>query len=197
MKTNIVTLNTFKGYSNIISDDIKADGMRLAYITMKLDDKGQSDLTELRKVREIMGITGKELEDDTLMFSYTRSPKNSTLYFDGIPILYGEELKMAQQMRDRGIKLNFNYDRQEKMHLKLYTLLASLTKRMMNDNLITNDGGMVDVFKKMNKIIMSTTGSQQYTYELINHGIFTKIPFQQTAAWFHKGIVKTMGNFFK
>ena len=114
---NINKINTstsFKGYENLVSYSIVNENLHLAYMAMKLNDKeGSKDLEKFQEIQKSLFKDSPMTE--YLVFTTFNKPGKEDHFF----------------INDKRINLDKPQSKEEeKVIVKLCTLLASLTKRI-------------------------------------------------------------------
>lgn len=183
---------TFKGYSNIITNDIKMDVGRVAFISMQLNNDGAQDLTELRNTNKMSFI---ENNSDVLSLVYSKfEGRPERLFFNGKSLYLGDELlKLGEECGD-----NYNYQREEKASMKAYTLMASLTKRMMNNSNFNVDEGFARVFKDIFMFLLNPAATNFIRVNaMLQDSIQFGEPLKNTASFFNEVISQNMKKFFR
>ena len=214
---------SFKGFNNILcAQDISLVGQntsfpskKVSYIAMRLNNEKDmeipneqlfnfNDLDNYTKLREMQGYR-TDIVDDTIILAHVidNVNKSDNLYLGTKDMYFGEELLQLEQKYVPKVMSYSDYKRENAIHMKAYTLLASITKRMMNRNCDINNS---EITKVMNKIIMSFGNieknkkqlfSQAEVFKLLQIGSLKTFNFRKVASFFNKGIVHTMGQFFK
>ena len=198
MLTNNVS---FKGYKNVYCafDVPIKDSKNVTYISMQLNDEGVSDLSEYRKLKKMQGDILNQKYGDVLTLTYIvdNKEKKDHLYFDNKEMYWGDELKLLQDKYVPKLMTNEKYKQEEALHMKAYTLLATLTKRLSKEAFNNEDGERVKVFEKMYNTLYGIIKNQQDAYNLTEIGCLKKVKFQDVALGFNNGITKTMAHFFR
>ena len=192
----------FKGFSNVLCTyGIPAsDGKRVSLITMRLNDEdGHKDLTELRKILEMQGYPlGNENEDIlTLTYVDDKVNKRENMHFNKKIMYWGDELRQIEEKYIPKLMTEEKYQREKALHMKVYTLLASLTSRMSNAAFDGQDEGMPMVIKNMFKTLESILEDSKSAFYITQNACLKQFKFQQIAAAFNKGICRTMEHFFR
>ncbi len=193
--SNNIINPAFRGYKNVITNDIEyPDGSRLAFITMQLNDEGDKDLTQLHEIRKFIPEQQAD-KSDVLTFMYSKFRRQPEyFFFDGRSMYLGDELlRLSEECGD-----TYNYKREETAAMKAYTLMASLTKRMMNGKMPVRDSGMGNVIQKMamhlsegdTKKLSSVMNFLSYSLQLENI-------LKPTAAFFEDFVLQNMSKFFQ
>ena len=197
---------SFKGYSNIISaHNIPAEGFYTTYIAMKLDDEGgHNDLSKYKNIRRLMGYPSGLENEDILTFTYVTDKKISEdLFFGDKGICTGEQLEYAREKFIPRLFSKKQYSDMEKTHLKIYTFIADLTKRMANEKFENEDENMQRVIKvlflnlqKIHKLGFRLFDGKE-AFEFTSVGCLKQFKFQKIAWKFNRKIAETMTEFFR
>ena len=195
---------SFKGYSNIISAfKVPVGVLKTSYIAMKLDDTDEPDLTKLREIRKIQGYPDNLPNEDILTVIHISDERNEALYFGGKLMFWGEHLNEICDKYVPEFMSEPRYKKLEKVHMKAYTLLASLTKRMTVDKFENEDSDIKRVISVLNQNLSNLKHKAYYifddrdAFELTSVGCLKTFKFQPIAKKFNKKIASTMAAFFK
>ena len=184
---------TFKGYKNIITNDMQFNrDSRIAFISMQLNDEGTPDLTEFNKVKE-MSFIQDDSDVFTMMYAkFKHMPEK--LFFNGKSLYLGEELSsLREECGD-----TYNYKREENVSMKAFTLMASLTKRMKANSQYIVDGDFGKVFKPLLMFFLNALHrNPTETYEFLQICVRNGEPLNKTASFFNDFIDINMKKFFK
>ena len=128
-------------------------------------------------------------------------------------MFWGEELLKLREINVPRLMTEEEYKKIERIHLRAYTILASITKRMMNDNtwqkrdkaeaMIADNLTQrrnTDFYRVFNSLVKSLSyvlGTERAAYEAANVGKMVNIPYQKVAGKFNRGISKSMQRFFR
>ena len=195
MKINNCSTPVFTGYKNVISDDIKDSNFRIAHLSMQLDDVGEKDLSEWKSIQKHYTKFQKPEFEDIISLLYVQDSTNKDYLFLGDRSIYlGNELaqKRAQSL---GTVKEKAYLEEEKITLKAYTLLASLTRRLMQDSI--PDVDFYNRARVLSKIYFSLSElmNQETAGTLLNKSLSNT--HEKVSEFFNSGISKTMKRFFK
>ena len=201
MITNINgTKTSFKGFKNIIANKISSsyNDNGIAYVSMQLNDEGTNDLTQYKALKTMLELPQEDIDCDVITFTHMkREGKSSLLIMNNQNLLLGEELRFIRENPSKFKLTPSEYKKEEKICLRAYTFLASLTKRMMNTNLSSTDSEMGKVIKETHKTFTIILRNPHTAFELINNGLLSLVHFQEIAADLNKTIAKTMHIFLK
>ena len=200
MNTSISSNLNFYGFSNIVALTRSQVGDKyISYISAKLDNIGEPDLERYQKIREQQGLLANKETDNIATFVYIcdKSKNKETLYFQEKPIFWGDELKTLGEKYVPKLMSEENYKKEENIHMKVYTLLASLTRRISNMKFNNEDAGLKNVLERLYKTLNHITSDQRETMELLKCGCLKLDPFQDLASDFNRAVVHTMKQFFK
>lgn len=194
----------FKGYSNVISvEKVPLGNIETSYLAFKLDDNGEKDLSKLREIRKLQRYPENYKNDDILTLIYVTDYKTDEIYFSENRMCWGEQLNIV---RDEYVPQFINseeYERIESAHIKAYSLLASLTKRMKYDKFENEDSNIKRVIETIYRNLQLIGGKnyrifgQKAAFELTSLGCLKQFKFQSLASKFNKKIAQTMIEFFK
>lgn len=197
---------SFKGYSNIISaHNLPAEGFYTTYIAMKLDDEGgHDDLSTYKNLRKLAGYPEGLKDEDILTFTYVTDKKISEDFFFGEKsFCTGEQLEYAREKLVPNILSKKKYSNFEIVHLKIYTFLADLTKRLSNEKFEKEDENMKRVIQvlfsnlqKINKLGFRLFDGKE-AFEFTSVGCLKHFKFQKIAWKFNRKIAETMTEFFR
>ena len=200
MKTSINSNLNFNGFSNIVALSRSQVGNKyISYISAKLDNKGEPDLDRYQKIREQQGLLANKETDNVATFVYVldKDQNKETLYFHEKPMFWGDELKALGEEYVPKLMSAENYKNEENIHMKVYTLLASLTKRMSNMKFNNEDASLKDVLERLYKSLNHIISDQREAMDLLRCGCLKLDPFQYLASDFNRAVVHTMKQFFK
>lgn len=200
MKINSIN-PSFTGYKNVLTMQFNDEQLQEIHTAMQLTDDATKDLSEFKSLKDIMPKKIKEcLYDDTLAIHYIniKKVKNFTpkLYINDVPLLTGQEL-LALKNKMTSHNEEIAYKNIENWNLKAYTLLAQLTRRMMNDNSRPiQDNGLERVFHHTTDSMGKITGNISHAFNIAHCMTLSKEPYQNTAGIINKKISNTMKVFF-
>ena len=136
------TSQNFYGYKNIISDEISSRNGMMTFFAAQLNDEGHPDLSEFKKLKRLLKQSEDLINNDVFCATYTHSQGNKPNLFIGNQVLFwGNELRWLKDNRPKAMPLK-DYKEMETTHLKAYTLLANLTKRITNEKYNNKDSGL-------------------------------------------------------
>lgn len=188
--------NNFKGYKNIISNDICGTNARLLFISAQLNDENEADLLNYKNIKKGMLLPKKDIDNDVINIIYAHKYGGRPQMFLDDKILYwGKELKQLQNMVPK-IMPESEYKNIETAHMRAYTLMASLSKRMMNDNFSHQDREFKKSINQFMKIFTLFTRDNDAAFQLLDLSLRKQEPFQKVARLINETIVKTMSHFF-
>lgn len=197
MKISNISIPIFKGYKNVLANDLNEQGFRLSYLAMQLDDDGEKDLSAWKDIQKLCSKKHSCINDDVISVIYTKTPRDHDFLFLGEKALpFGEELAYSRDMFT-GTPFESEYRKDEQITLKSYTLLASLTRRLMHN-------AMADLDSKYNNVALTfhytlsnlLNGKDAKAQEIIAYGI-KNAKSDWVAEFFNRGIQNTMKQFFK
>lgn len=133
----------FRGYSNILSANrIHLGGLETSYIAMKLDDIGEKDLSTYKQIRKMQGYPDALQNEDILTLIHLTDGRSEDIFFGNKGMCWGDQLLTVRNEYIPKFLSKEKYKKIEEIHLKAYTLLASLTKRMAYDKFENEDKNM-------------------------------------------------------
>ena len=198
---------SFKGYSNIVAaKNVKVGNLYTSYIGVKLDDNDEyKDLSSLKKIHELQGVQGSFNNNDILTLTHIadENSKYEYMYLGSKSVWWGEQLKIIKDEYVPEYISQKSYKKIEEIHLKVYTLLASLTKRMSFDKFENEDENYKRVLECLNinlknmRIGEFLLFNQNEAFELLSIGCLKHTKFQNVAKGFNKVLSLSMTNFFK
>ncbi len=195
MKVNNCTTPMFRGYKNIIADDIKGSDFRITHITMQLDDSVEKDLSKWKTIRKHFSQKQiPEFEDIISLISIQDCSQKKYLLLNDRSLPFGDELA-HERAKSIGTKKEKAYLEKEKVAIKAYTLLASLTRRLMQG--AESDGDFYNRSRVLSKIYFSLSRmlNVENTGFLLSRDL-SKSP-EKVAQIFNNMIDNTMRVFFK
>lgn len=184
---------SFLGYKNIIANDINTDKFRFLLLSMQLDDKDNPDLSDFRKYKNMIGAGDENLKKDTLACIYMDLPEmhSSDLFLNNHFMVSGEALKDMQYNMPKPL-----YKNTEGIMLKAYTLIAGITKRIMNDNALRQDIQLSEVVRHTFETMSSIYQNQATCFNVLKDTLQKHVPPQKVASVFNNRIVQTMQKLF-
>lgn len=143
---------TFTGYSDALALQSKNGNNSHLILSMQLNDQdGHEDLTTFRRLKQQLGIfTDEYVNNDTITITYSENkPLRISIFdVDNVALLSGDELLKAEQS-----KITFEnatYEKVKNFHMKAYTFLAGITKRLASENdLKMTDNGLNKVMQNV------------------------------------------------
>lgn len=181
--------NTFEGYKNLIVRDTKVGlNNRLSLWAAELTNEGNKDLDQYRILQKKMGIDS----DDVIFCLYVKNKYGQNLFLNEKPLLWGTELRNLQYKYPSN-----EYKKVEEMTLKAYSLLASITKQMMQDASAKIDSGYEKVFTKTLHKLTMMTENPFLSYSFLDSITRSKNSIFDIGRFFNNGIHKTMNKFLK
>lgn len=192
---------SFKGYKNVFCafDVPLSNSKYVTFISMQLnDDKTGNDLSQYHEIRELQGDVFQSESDDILTLTYIndKNLKREHLYFNSRNMYWGDELRQLEEKFVPKLMSHEKYKQEENLHMKAYTLLASLTKRMSYVPFCSEDHGKIDVFKSVYNNMYALFKNQNEAFKLLEESAYKRVKFQHLAFAFNKCISITMQHFF-
>lgn len=169
MKINSNNIN-FKGYKNVLA--CKADNPRglVKFVSMQVDNEGQHDFDELKKVRESMGYTGEALNNNIVNCIYTETQHGDYIFLDDDLLYTEDELKKAS--KDLPEK---EFKSLETLTKNAYQFFENLTKRIVKDDTLKYDVGFEKILKLNLKKVSEMLANDEYsTLKLIQDACTNK-----------------------
>ena len=196
---------SFNGYKNIIAtaNTKMPNNKSVTYIAMQLDDEGQHDLSEYKKLRRMQGFIENSKDDDLLLLTYIRDVKQNTedIYLGTKNMFLGDELRYIEANYVPKMISYENYEKEKALHMKAYTLLASLTKRIVDEQ-FNHQEGISKVIEYINNTLNHLQKNNipifnaEQSFRLVEYGCLGCFKFQDIAKGFNKGIAYTMSKYF-
>ena len=195
---------SFKGYSNIISAyKVPIGGYTTSYLAMKLDDEGKKDLTKFKELRKGLGYPEGLANEDVLMITHLTDGLTEDIYIGEKGRCTGEQLLYT---REKFVPRFFNqkkFKEIENIHLKIYTFLADLTKRLSYEKFENENSNVKEVIKTVYKNLQNINKvgflffDQREAFNLTSIGALKQDSFQKMARSLNRKIVETMTEFFR
>ena len=195
MKINFNTVN-FLGYKNLIHTDMRSyNNNRLTLMTLQLDDlDGHNDLAYFKKI-----LAENEMPPtDVMTLLYLKKDNvRGRFYLNNEPLLLSDELKLLENP-----VISERYSVSERQNVKSFnvkscTLIASLTKRLMNSGSVANDGEMKHTIEEVRNMLINAFPSPKYMMEIFLSAFNEKKPYQETALEFNKRVDHIMKRFLE
>ena len=169
---------SFKGYKNVFcAYDVPLKNNKYAtFMSMQLNDAdGKKDLAEYNKIKELQGepLDGKYA--DVLTFTYIKdyNTRKDHLYFNEHEMYWGDELRVIGEDYVPKLMSQEKYKLEEKLHMKVYTLMAGLTKRMSLLLHDYDDKEKVKVIESMYHTLSNVINSNREAYKLVENACIT------------------------
>lgn len=195
MKINNCTTPNFTGYRNVISDDIRGTNFRIAHLSMQLNDEGEKDLSKWKTIQKHFNkIDRPEFKDIISLLYVEDSTETDYLFLSDKQLVFGQELA-KKCLKSLGTSKEKDYLEEEKVTLKAYTLLASLTRRLMQQSIPSEDFyNKGRVFERI-YFSLSELMNQDAAASYLDRSLSKT--HEKVAEFFNTGIQKTMKQFFK
>lgn len=180
MIINKITQTNFKGYENLISHTInQEDGGNFSFMAMKLNNNIENDLDTWHGIQKNLFRIQKP--SDYIIFH--------SLYD-------GEESHYSAL--DRHLDLNHVTNKNDEMlMLKTFSLMASLTKRIINTEFPPENSSlhltMVELIKNLKTILQNETIAGSLAME----AAMKKVKHYKTAGLVNNQITESMKRYFK
>lgn len=182
MKIQNVNYNTnFKGYKNIICHGINSDASKLFYMGMQLDNVDTPDLDIWRNIRKRLSPQSN-MPEDIISFNIASVPRiEPVVCFNGI-VLADSELLREDTFSQNDKKTNF----------QVYKLIASLTKRISNEDFFESNYSKGKVGAELYKTFMRIVQDDKKATYLLHQGISKKVSEQVVAGEINSIVHKIM-----
>lgn len=192
MRINNLSKTNFQGYKNVIHNDISQDNLRFTFLSMQLNDEGVKDLTELRKIQAMQKI---DSNSDVLTVFYSKKPGVKEYFvFNNRAMFSGEELR---NLWEKYGSLPA-YKAEERAALKVYKLVASLTRRMFHNGLSVTDNAFPHVVQEtMESFMKIFASSPSSVFQMLQESIVENKQLEKTAFFINDIVRKNMQIFFK
>lgn len=191
MLNNVKNIS-FQGYKNIISNDLTGNNSRTIFFSAQLNNENCSDLNNYQKIINSDNRFQSSVSDDIITCLYIRNGMSDRITLNGIPLPWGTELIEMQHTLPKDL-----YKKEEGIALKCYTLLANITRQMMQNNLCTKDSKIIDVFKKLMNFWNKVGLDKKSAYDLVKSSLISNEPFDKSALYLNRRIQKSMNTLLK
>ena len=199
MKLNNIS---FRGYNNILCafDSTDSNAKYVASMSMQLNDEdGVSDLTEYKKLKYMQSSVANPSNDDVLTITYVIDKTKNTehIYLNTKEMYFGDELRYIGEKYVPKIMSQENYKLEETLHMKAYTLLASLTRRLMYAPFNKENENLSSVIISMYNTLSRVFNDEKSAFRITELAGLKKYKFQDFAEGLNKRIDRTMKLFFR
>lgn len=186
----------FKGYKNVIYNNMDSPMYKFRFMSMELNDEGCKDLTEFKKLQS---LCGKQDCGDTLHLVNSKVYNSDEyLFLNGRSMFKGSELKALYEQYADLDGYKDVYKKEEAAALKAYTLIASITRRMMENSLCIMDSGITKVFQSaLNTLTPMLNNNKNHAFNVLQISLMDNIPLEHVAETFNNYAAKHMKQFFK
>ena len=193
---------SFQGYNNVMYafDSNNSNDKYVASMSLQLNNEdGFNDLLEYKKLREMNDSIANPTRDDILTLTYIIDKKQNKeqLFLNSKEMYWGDELRALGEKFVPKLLSQVNYKREEAVHMKAYTLIASLTKRLAYAQFDNENGDKGMVIQGMFNSLYKLFQNQHDAFRLTELACSKKYKFQGFAEGLNKGIVRTMNLFFR
>lgn len=184
--SNIQNQQNFKGYKNILSFSMGDNkNFSYGYMAMKLNNEnGHKDLETWQKIQRVLNPSAEP--SDLILFQNTQALNADVFIVNDFVLDINNEYtgkKLSKEREDIAIKAN--------------TLVASLTKRIMNAYYHPEDQDLyktlVFAYDKIKVTLNEETANELVTYL----GAIKKVKHNVTAKVINDGIMRNMNKFFR
>ncbi len=189
------TSQNFTGYKNIITSNLHGSNGDLSFITAQLDNVGSPDLDEYKKIKKLIGHSSSADKDVITMIKSQVYGAKPILYFDVLPLMNGNDLERLGACATDKQSMS-EYKSLEKLSMKIYTLMASLTKRMMNENFHHRDEGFKEVIKQFMSVMTVFTRNNDAAYDVLDFSLRKNETCKKAAEIINNTIVKSLKSYF-
>lgn len=197
----------FKGYRNTLcSYNILTGNKLTTFIATQLDDNdGFKDLSNFKQLQAIQNPYADETASDVLSYYLIKDLKTGLgySYLNNKSLYNGDELLDFENNYNSGLITESKFNQEKKFHMKAYTLLASLTKRMKNADFDISDNGILHTAEGLYRTLSSLKlnnrliYNSQQAFDIVSIGCFKTIKLKVLAEAINIGISGTMEHFFK
>lgn len=183
---NIQNQQNFKGYKNVLSHSFKTDdGFSLGFMAMKLDNEGgYRDLEAWQNIQRVLNPKAEPY--DYILFQNADIFGKDGLMVNNFLLDINNEFSKKEISKER-----------ESMMIKANSLVASLTKRIMNTENHPEDGllykTLVFAHEKLKPIYGEKGANEFLTYQ----AVMKRVKHNITAKLINDGISRNMAKFFK
>ena len=196
---------SFTGYKNIIATANSKAGKDnvVTYIAMQLNNEGKQDLFEYQKLQKMQNYVDDK--NDILLLTHILDLKSMTenIYLGLKNMFLGNELRLIEENFVPEKISQEMYEKEKSLHMKAYTLLASLTKRIKDEKFNLQDENIAKVIKYLHSTLydIKKNGIPLFdfnqSFRLTELGCLGVFKFQDIARSFNNGITHTMDKFFE
>ena len=186
----------FKGYKNVIFNNMDSPMYNFRFISLELNDEGCKDLTEFKKLQSLCG--NQDWGDTFHLVNSQVYNSDEFLFLNGRSMFNGRELKALYEQYADLDGYKDVYKNEEAAALKAYTLIASITRRMMENSLCLMDGGITKVFQSALDILTPMlNNNKNQAFKVLQKSLMDKTPLEHVAESFNNYVAKNMKQFFK
>lgn len=169
---------------------------KFRFMSMELNDEGCKDLTEFKKLQNLCG--NQDCGDILHLINSKAYNSDEYLFLNGRSMFKGSELKALYEQYADLDGYKDVYKKEEAAALKAYTLIASITRRMMENSLCTMDSGITKVFQSaLNTLTPILNNNKNQAFNVLQKSLMDNIPLEQVAETFNNYAAKHMKQFFK
>ena len=183
MKINPIQQNpNFKGYKNLVCDMLEStDNSKFAFMSLQLDNQGCSDLADWQTIqKDLYGIKNPK---DVITFQLMKTSRGNNLYFSNKPLT---------------MKITNKSSKEEKLALKAHSLLASLTRRILEQSMTTTDAEMPRVlFETVKNIEAFFFDAVSEVSSIVYNSFAKQTSEHKIAGTINRAIQKNMQAYFK
>ena len=166
------------------------------FISLELNDEGCKDLTEFKKLQSLCG--NQDCGDTFHLVNSQVYNSDEFLFLNGRSMFNGRELKALYEQYADLDGYKDVYKNEEAAALKAYTLIASITRRMMENSLCLMDGGITKVFQSALDILTPMlNNNKNQAFKVLQKSLMDNTPLEHVAESFNNYVAKNMKQFFK
>ncbi len=196
MKINQVNQN-FKGISNPLSITTKIYDSDAYILSAQIDNIGTRDLDKFKEIKQRLNYHNNEINCDVLtILAADKGDNCEYIYMNGKPLLLGSDLKSLSKKNVAGAEKEA-YKAEERAHIKFYTFIADLTKRMTEIKSLPVDEDKIHVAREMFAHLYEVFSHTNVAHTLVQTSILRNYPFQPNAYKINQFVQRTMQTFFK
>lgn len=195
MQVNFNTQN-FRGYKNLLHTDLVSyPNSRFLMMSMQLNDEdGHNDLSYFKKMFRDFNLP----ETDVISLIYAKPTGSKARYIlNNVPLLSSKELAFINNSPNLEFMTKNDCKAAEKFNIRAYTLLAQLTKRLMNISMVSSDGEMQHTIQVVADLLKESLSTVNNVMSVIMYAVNEKKPFQKSALEINRRIDSRMQKYLK
>lgn len=179
-------ITNFKGFTNVIGADFSSKFSEFYNIALQLNNDGTNDLDKFKSIKKELKMSSPD--DDLIYINYI---KNKDSDFDAF-VVNDVNVPTADLILDGACSKE-----EEAKFIKLYTLVASLTKRISNQNLLDWNRQVDRVARHSYKILQRFFKNEEMTVDAMTIMCGREVPPQKIAGKINRGIHNNMKKVFR